>query len=163
MHKGGEGMIDPQEQRRIMGHFATGVTVVTARAGERVSAMPASAVASLSLHPPLVLVAVGRQASMHAALMEARGFALNILDESQEALSRRFARSGPKDLADVETTTAVTGAPVFRDALAWVDCRLAEIHRGGDHDLFLGEIVAGGAREGRPLLYFRGSYGRLAD
>jgi flavin reductase (DIM6/NTAB) family NADH-FMN oxidoreductase RutF len=154
---------DPQVQRRIMGRFATGVTVVTTRHGDEVHGMTANAVASLSLEPPLVLVAVDRRAQMHGALHKGQCYVLNILSEAQEHLSRRFAMTGPKDLSDLVLTAAVTGAPVLADALAWLDCRLVEVLPGGDHDIFIGEIVAGDAQEGRPLLYYGGRYRKIAD
>jgi flavin reductase (DIM6/NTAB) family NADH-FMN oxidoreductase RutF len=154
---------DSMAQRRILGHFATGVTVVTAYHNGEVQGMTANAVTSLSLHPPLVLVAVDKTAAMHAALTASRHFALNILDEAQEPLSRRFAQRGPKDVSDLTWKTADSGAPILADALAWVDCRLAEILPGGDHDIFIGEILAGDSREGMPLLYFCGKYRRLAE
>ncbi|HTU17951.1 MAG TPA: flavin reductase family protein [Gemmataceae bacterium] len=154
---------DSLAQRRIMGHFATGITVVTARHNGDIQGMTANAVASLSLHPPLVLVAVDKTASMHAALTGSRHFALNILSDAQEDLSRRFAMRGPKEVNDVSWITASSGAPVFGDALAWVDCRLAEILAGGDHDIFIGEVLAGDCRDGLPLLYFCGKYRRLAE
>ena len=154
---------DSQLQRRIMGHFATGVTVVTTRRGDELCWMTANAFASLSLDPPLVLVAVDKRAQMHEHLLEARFFAVNILSEEQEALSRRFAMRGPKEWSDLKLTTAVTGAPIIDGAIAYVDCKLAEILPGGDHHIFTGEIVAGEVREGRPLLYYQGNYARLAE
>lgn len=154
---------DALAQRRIMGHFATGVTVVTARQQDEIHGMTANAVASLSLHPPLILVAVDKTATMHAALTACRHFAVNILSEAQEPLSRRFALRGPKDVSDLTWSTAASGAPILTDALAWVDCRLTEILPGGDHDIFIGEILAGDCRDGAPLLYFCGKYCRLAE
>ena len=146
-----------------MGHFATGVTVITTRRGEELCWMTANAVASLSLNPPLVLVAVDQRAQMHEHLIEARYFAINILADDQEALSRRFAMRGPKEWSDLNLTTAVTGAPILDGALAYADCKLAEVLPGGDHHIFIGEIVAGDVREGRPLLYYHGNYARLAE
>jgi flavin reductase (DIM6/NTAB) family NADH-FMN oxidoreductase RutF len=153
---------DSMAQRRIMGHFATGVTVVTAYQDGEICGMTANAVTSLSLKPPLILVAVDKAAAMHAVLTASRCFALNILTEDQEHLSRRFAMRGPKEVNDLTWTKAVSGAPVLADALAWLDCRLAEILPGGDHDIFLGEILAGEAHNGAPLLYYGGKYRRLA-
>jgi len=155
---------DPQLQRRIFGRFATGVTVVTTRFDGENHGMTANAVTSLSLDPPLVLVAVDRRAGMHAALHKGQCFALNILNDTHEHLSRRFATSGPKEFADLSVTTAVTGAPILTEALGWVDCRITEVLPGGDHDIFIGEILAGGHNEeGRPLLYFGGKYRKLAE
>ena len=155
---------DPQLQRRIFGRFATGVTVVTTVRDGRPYGMTANAVTSLSLDPPLVLVAVDRRAGMHAALREGQCFALSILGDDHEHLSRRFATSGPKEFGDLAVTTAVTGAPILADAIGWVDCRITEVLPGGDHDIFVGEILAGDHQEqGRPLLYFAGKYRKLAD
>jgi flavin reductase len=154
---------DSKLQRRIMGQFATGVTVITTRRGNEICGMTANAVTSLSLEPPLVLVAVDKRAQMHGHLSEVRVFAMNILSDQQEALSQRFAARGPKETSDLALTTAVTGAPILADALAYVDCKLVEILPGGDHDIFIGEIVAGDVREGRPLLHYGGKYGRLAE
>lgn len=154
---------DSQLQRRIMGHFATGVTVISTRRGEDLHWMTANAVASLSLDPPLVLVAVDKRAQMHEHLLESRFFAVNILRQEQEALSQRFAMRGPKEWSDLKLSTAVTGAPILDDALAFLDCKLAEVLPGGDHHIFTGEIVAGDVREGRPLLYYKGNYARLAE
>ena len=155
---------DPQLQRRIFGRFATGVTVVTTRYGDQLHGMTANAVTSLSLDPPLVLVAVDRRAGMHSALHEGQCFALNILNDTHEHLSRRFAAKGPKEFGDLALTTAVTGAPILADALGWVDCRITQVLPGGDHDIFIGEILAGGHNEeGRPLLYYGGKYGKLAE
>jgi flavin reductase (DIM6/NTAB) family NADH-FMN oxidoreductase RutF len=153
---------DSQLQRRIMGRFATGITVVTTVHDGQPCGMTANAVASLSLDPPLVLVAVDRGAQMHGHLTAGQCFAVNVLREDQEALSRRFAARGPKEFGDLRLTESVTGAPIFAEALAWLDCRLSSVLPGGDHDIFIGEIVAGEAHDGRPLLFYQGQYGRLA-
>lgn len=152
---------DRMEQRRIMGHFATGVTIVTTRSGNELHGMTANAVASLSLDPPLILVSVDCKSHMHGCLKESGFFAVNILAEDQEERSRRFAAHGPKDFLDLDVRTLETGAPVFADALAYVDCRIVNILPGGDHDLFIGEIVAGDTNDGRPLLFFKGKYGAM--
>jgi flavin reductase (DIM6/NTAB) family NADH-FMN oxidoreductase RutF len=146
-----------------MGHFATGVTVVTTRHDDQLAGMTANAVASLSLEPPLLLVAVDKRAAMHEHLTAGKCFAVNILTAAQEELSRRFARSGPKEFADIPLAQGVTGAPIFAEALAWADCRIHSVAPGGDHDIFLGEIVAGDAHDGQPLMYYRGKYTRLAE
>lgn len=152
---------DSKLQRQIMGHFATGVTVVTTRDGDELAGLTANAVASLSLDPPLVLVAVDRCAHSHDVLLRGQCFAMNILAEDQIARSNQFAAPGPKDFTGIELQTGRTGAPIFADALAWVDCRVSEVLEGGDHNIFVGEIVAGGTREGRPLLYYGGRYGKF--
>lgn len=145
-----------------MGHFATGVTVVTSWHENKPQGMTANAVASLSLDPPLVLVSVDVHAQMNTCLKESDCFAVNILTEEQEALSVRFAKHGPKDFSGIDYRTEATGSPVLEQALAFVDCRVTNILPGGDHDIFIGEIVAGGTREGRPLVFYEGQYGRLS-
>ena len=153
---------DSMDQRRIMGHFATGVTVVTTWHENKPQGMTANAVASLSLDPPLVLVSVDVKAQMNACLKASNCFAVNILTEEQEELSVRFARHGPKDFSGIAYRTEATDSPVLDLALAFVDCRVTSILPGGDHDIFIGEIVAGGTREGRPLLFYSGKYGSLS-
>lgn len=153
---------DAKEQRRIMGLFATGVTVITTRVGEQLWGMTANAVCSLSLDPPLILFAVDRKGASYQVFSQCDFFAVNILTAEQDAISQRYAMPGPKDFTGLAIKTAVTGAPILADCLAYVDCRRAGVLSGGDHDIFLGEIVAGEAGEGEPLLYFRGKYARLA-
>jgi flavin reductase len=154
---------DSKKQRHIMGHFATGVTVVTTDGEAGSHGMTANAVASLSLDPPLVLVAVDKRAAMLDFLTKNRCFAVSILRADQEEISRRFATPGPKDFSDLNIIAAVTGSPILADAIAFIDCRVHDILPGGDHEVFLGEIVDGEHRGGEPLLYFAGRYRRLAE
>lgn len=147
-----------------MGRFATGVTVVTTAGSGGMGGLTANAVASLSLDPPLVLVAIDKQAGSYPEIKENGCYAMNILAAEQEEISRRFATPGPKDFTGLKWRSVITGAPVFEEALGYVDCRVVEILAGGDHDIFIGEIVAGEAREdGQPLLYFSGKYRRLVE
>ena len=154
---------DSKKQRQILGHFATGVTVVTTDGEAGGHGMTANAFASLSLTPPLVMVAVDRRAAMLEFLTKNRCFAVNILRADQEELSRRFAKSGPKEFSDLKVTTFVTGSPILVDAIAHLDCRVRDILPGGDHEIFVGEILAGDYLGGEPLLYFAGGYRRLAE
>jgi flavin reductase (DIM6/NTAB) family NADH-FMN oxidoreductase RutF len=146
-----------------MGRFATGVTVATTRVGDELFGMTANAVTSLSLDPPLVLLCVDKGAQFLTALKESGFFALSILAESHVAISRRFAQKGPKEFSDLRPITAVTGAPILPDALGWLDCKVANVVPGGDHEIFIGEIVAGNCRDGRPLLFFAGNYAKLSS
>ena len=155
---------DSSEQRKIMGKFATGVTVASTKLGEETWGMTANGVTSLSLDPPLVLLAVQTDSHSHEKFKQAGCYALNILSVDQQELSDRFAYKGPKDFSDLETTVAETGAPILSSTLGWVDCRIVEILSGGDHDIFIGEIVAGACSdEGAPLLYYAGGYSKLAQ
>jgi flavin reductase (DIM6/NTAB) family NADH-FMN oxidoreductase RutF len=156
---------DTTLQRKIMGHFATGVTVVTTRVGEEFYGMTANAVASLSLNPPMVLVCVDKRAAMHEYLRTSMCYGMNFLAESQEAISTRFAMKGPKSFSDLDWFSAETGSPIFRDSLAYVDCQVVDIAAGGDHDIFIGQIVTGDLLHASdaPLLYFSGKYRKLAS
>jgi flavin reductase (DIM6/NTAB) family NADH-FMN oxidoreductase RutF len=154
---------DAALQRQVMGRFASGVTVVTTRYGDEISGMTANAVISLSLDPPLVAVSVDKSSNMHGHLTEGRCFAINVLQREHEELSNRFAQRGPKDFSDLKLKQGKTGAPILAEALAYVDCLLVEITAVGDHDLFIGEPVAGEVGEGVPLLFYGGQYGEMLD
>lgn len=155
---------DSAVQRKVMGRFATGVTVVTTGGPMGRHGLTANAVASLSLDPPLVMVAIDKRAHSLEFLKENRCFAVNILQLDQEDISRRFAIPGPKDFVGLDFTTDATEAPILAGCLAYVDCRVVDILPGGDHEIFIGEVLSGSAQEdGAPLLYFHGQYRRLAD
>jgi flavin reductase (DIM6/NTAB) family NADH-FMN oxidoreductase RutF len=156
--------INASELRRVMGHFATGVTVVTTHDGDgRAHGLTANAVCSLSLVPPLVIVCVEKRAESHLAVARSRVFAVNILAEGQEALSRRFAVSGGEKFAGLKWRAGVTGAPILEDSLGYVECRVSAEHDGGDHTVYVGEVESGTASLGRPLLFFRGRYHYLRE
>jgi flavin reductase (DIM6/NTAB) family NADH-FMN oxidoreductase RutF len=156
--------IDSLIQRKVMGKFATGVTVVTTGGSMGMHGLTANAVASLSLDPPLLLVAVDKRAHSLEFIKTNRCFAVNVLRLDQEEISRRFARPGPKDFLGLDLTTDVTEAPVIAGCLAHVDCRLYDVLPGGDHEIFVGEVVGGAVHDGAdPLLYFAGEYRRLAE
>ncbi|MBC8353781.1 MAG: flavin reductase family protein [Planctomycetes bacterium] len=154
--------LDSKEQRRILGKFVTGVTVASTKVGDETWGMTANAVTSLSLDPPLVILCIQKEGQSRIKFEEGGCFALNILSADQQEISDRFAFKGPKDFSDLDATTAKTGAPILNGTLGWVDCKLKEILPGGDHDIFIGEIVAGAApEEGEPLLYYSGKYAKL--
>jgi flavin reductase (DIM6/NTAB) family NADH-FMN oxidoreductase RutF len=156
-------MIERSEFRRVMGHFTTGVTVVTTlRPDGTPCGLTLSALASVSLEPTMLLVCVDRASDSHAFIAAYGAFAVNVLAEGTgEGLARRFAGKEDK-FQGVQFAAAATGAPVLADSLAWMDCRLVEALPGGDHTIYLGEVVAADARPGTPLVYLRGGYGRLA-
>jgi flavin reductase (DIM6/NTAB) family NADH-FMN oxidoreductase RutF len=153
---------DRQELRRVMGFFATGVTVVTTRDGEgRPYGMTANAVSSVSLDPPLLLVCVDKKAESHPHFLDSKRFVVNILAEDQEAVSRRFAVSGGDKFTGIEFHSGRLQTPVLAGALGHIECRIVETFEGGDHVIHLGEVEHAAWREGRPLLFFRGKYCRL--
>ncbi len=155
--------VEPAEFRRILGHWTTGVSIVaTMRADGVPCGLTANAVASASLTPPLVLACIESVADTHDFIRESGCFSVNVLNAGQERLARRFATwEASGKFAGVAYRTEATGAPVLEDALAWVDCRLTAEHVAGDHTIYVGEVVAGDAVEGTPLVYYRGGYGRF--
>ncbi len=155
--------IDAADFRRVLGHWATGVAIVATRsaAGDPVG-LTANALSSLSLNPPLVLICVDKTSDSHEHFRVTRAFSVNMLPVSAERVARRFAGDdAASKFEGVDWEERVTGAPVLSDALAWIDCRIVGEHEGGDHTIFVGEVAAGDAREGAPLLFYRGGYGRL--
>ncbi|MCA0374978.1 MAG: flavin reductase family protein [Gemmatimonadetes bacterium] len=155
-------MIDPDLFRAVLGRFASGVTVVTALdATGQPHGMTVSAFASLSLEPPLVLICIGTDATMAPVLATASTFTVNILADGQEALSRRFAGTHDDRFAGVGHKTGTLGDPVLDDVLAWLACRVVERHPAGDHVILIGAVEDSAARDGKPLLYYRGGYAQL--
>jgi flavin reductase (DIM6/NTAB) family NADH-FMN oxidoreductase RutF len=152
----------PDELRRVMGRFATGVTVVTTLDGDQPHGMTANAVASVSLRPPLVLVCVDRAADSHDIIDRAGLFALNVLSRDQQPLSDRFAvKEGESahGLEGVPHHAGATGAPILDGAIAFLECRVAERYPGGDHTIFLGEVVAADPlSDDGPLIFYQGRY-----
>jgi flavin reductase (DIM6/NTAB) family NADH-FMN oxidoreductase RutF len=156
--------VEPAEFRRILGHWTTGVAIIasTTQEGEP-RGLTANAVASVSLDPPLILVCIESGADTHDCIRRAAAFAVSVLPQAAERTARRFAGADAEaKFEGIAWRTEVTGAPVLDEALAWVDCRLRDIHDGGDHSIFVAEVVAGDATEGEPLVFYRGGYHRLA-
>lgn len=154
--------VSNEEFRRTLGHFPSGVTVVTAKgADKQPRGLTVSAFSSLSLDPPLILICIDLRASIHDELKEGSQFAVNILSEGQEAVSRRFASKDPDRFNGVGYTEGANGAPLLDGALAHIECRVVNAYPGGDHTIFAGEVEATAVRENKPLIYFRGGYACL--
>ena len=155
----------PEQVRHALGHFATGVTVVTSVAADgQPVGTTASAVSSLSLDPPLLLVCLARTSSTLAALRARRAFVINVLAAQQRALSGHFARSGNTvSWAAIDHRAGVGGLPVLNGALATLECELEQFVEGGDHEIVVGRLreleVATGDVE--PLLHYQGLYASL--
>jgi flavin reductase (DIM6/NTAB) family NADH-FMN oxidoreductase RutF len=152
------------EFRRTMGRFATGVTIVTTRHGEEVHGMTANAVTSLSLDPMLVLVCVDKTADTHDILLKAGFFAVNILARDQEGLAVKLATkkgdSWSHGLDEVAYSVAQTGAPIIKGSIAYLDCKTLTEHHGGDHTIFIGEVLeAKELGDAPPLLFYTGKFG----
>ncbi|MET8327742.1 flavin reductase family protein [Streptomyces sp. NPDC005181] len=159
--------VDPVEFRRVLGHFATGVTVVTAHdpdAPDSPAGFACQSFASLSLDPPLVTFMVARTSTTWPRIARAGAFCVNILGAEQGALCRGFAVSGADKFAGVAYEAApATGSPLLDSVPAWVDCRIQAVHTGGDHLIVVGRVEALGAADGvGPLLFHRGAFGRFS-
>ncbi|MER7747491.1 flavin reductase family protein [Streptomyces bacillaris] len=162
--------VDPAEFRRVLGHFASGVTVVTAHDADGPTGFACQSFASLSLDPPLVAFMVARTSTTWPRIARAGSFCVNILGAGQGALCRGFAVSGADKFAGVAYEGApATGSPLLGSVPAWVDCRIHAVHTGGDHLIVVGRVEALGAAtaeadgEAGPLLFHRGAFGRFTD
>lgn len=155
--------VDAPQFRHLLGHFATGVTIVTVTGDDgRPIGMTASSLASVSLHPPLLSVCVAHEAELHDPLAAADRWAVNILSDGQEALSRRFAEPTENRFDGVGYATSPNGLVLLEGALAHIECESEAQHPAGDHTIFIGRVVGGSTYPGRPLLYYRGGYGTPA-
>ncbi len=155
--------IDQAQFRQLLGRFATGVTVITARdADGRPHGMTANSLASVSLEPPLLLLSIDHAASMHRLLVTAPAFAVNILANNQETVSRRFAVDREERFEGIGYQESPRGLILLDGALAHLECERTATHEAGDHTILVGRVVAGSAMDGRPLCYFRGGYASLA-
>ena len=156
------GPLDPQALREVMGHFASGVTVVTAVTDGGPIGFTCQSFSSLSLDPPLVVFAPGRASRTWPELRGIGRFCINVLAEGQDAVSQNFARSGVDKFAGVQWRPSAHGAPVLDDVVAWIDAELWNEYDGGDHTIAVARVLDLGADpDRRPLLYHRGSYGLL--
>ena len=163
-------MVSSDIFRSVIGRFASGVTIITARDDAGVDhGMTATAFCSVSLVPPLILVCVDHTATMHRVLDRATHFAANFLASEQEELSRRFGSGEPQrgGIAEeirfdgVGYARAASGAALLNDALAHVECRVYARHPAGDHTIVVGEVEIATAHDARPLIYYRGGYTQL--
>lgn len=153
--------IDPQLFRRTLGHFATGVTVITVAHEGNVRGMTANGFMSVSLDPPLVLVSVAKRAHMHALLGPGTRYAVSVLADDQEAISRHFAGRPNPELAI--RFTWQDGVPLLRGAVAHIAAEVVDAHPAGDHTLFIGRVMHLDVGTGRALLFYAGLYGHLSS
>jgi flavin reductase (DIM6/NTAB) family NADH-FMN oxidoreductase RutF len=155
--------IERNELRRVMGHFATGVTIITTVSKDGIPfGLTANAFTSVSLDPPLLLISVDKKAESWPHFEQSKVFTVNILGEEQEALSRKFAVSGGDKFQGVAYRAGFNNVPILEGVLAYLECKLYATYDGGDHTIFLGEIEQAEAREIKPLIFYRGGYRSLA-
>jgi flavin reductase (DIM6/NTAB) family NADH-FMN oxidoreductase RutF len=150
--------IDDARFRLAMSHFASGVTVVTTAHEGRQFGMTVASFASLSLHPPLVLVCIENAVKTHDAISAAQKFGVSILSSEQGAISSKFASRSDDKFTGVDTFSGALDLPLITGALTTIECRVHQQLAGGDHTIFVGEVVDVQTREGEPLLYFRSGY-----
>lgn len=161
----GETAVDEKTFRRLLGRFATGVTVITTGTMERPHGMTANAFASVSLAPPLVLVCIDHRRESHRLIQEHGYFAVSVLAESQRQVSDYFAGRLPAQGMGGRSLfcPGPGGAPVVAGAIAYLECSLEAVYPGGDHSIFVGRVRHGREGEaGRPLVFFEGAY-RILD
>jgi 3-hydroxy-9,10-secoandrosta-1,3,5(10)-triene-9,17-dione monooxygenase reductase component len=151
--------------RQVLGHFPTGVTVVTAGTEEGPVGLCVGSFTSVSLHPPLVAFCAGHSSTSYPRIEAAGHFCVNILAEDQEEIARTFAETGDDKFSGIGwRPSVVTRAPVINDVLAWIDCEIGAIHEAGDHWIVVGRVLdLEIGHEGGPLVFFRGGFGRYSS
>lgn len=145
----------------MLGHFATGVTVVAAALDGAPTGLSVNSFASVSLVPPLVSFCVGRRSRSWAVMAEASALGVSILAADQEDLCRTFASPGADRFAGVSWWPAPSGSPIVAGCVAWLDCRAESVQTAGDHYLVVALVTALGRGDGEPLVFYRGRYGRF--
>lgn len=153
--------VTPEEFRKALSRFASGVTIVTVATDDAMHGMTASSFASVSLEPPLILVVLDKSSHTRELVMHRRAFAVNVLGADQETISRAFARSGHKPFDEL-TYHLSDGLPLLDGAIAWIECSIFRVVDGGDHDIVIGEVTNCSTREGTPLIYYERAYRSLA-
>ena len=152
---------DAATYRTVLGHFATGVVIVTAIDAEEPVGMACNSFTSVSLEPPLVLFCAAKSSTTWPRIRTSGTWAANILDEDGEEVCRLFAQKGADRFARIAYAPGRTGSPILEDALAFVDCETIAEHDAGDHVIVVGRVIElGYQHEGKPLLFYRGGYGR---
>ena len=156
-------MIDPDAFRRLMSRFASGIAIITARDGNRDVGMTVSAFCSVSLSPPLVLVCVDREASMHDLLLQYPKMGINIMCSEHEGHCRRFAdKHETRRFDQVCFTRGESGVALLDESMACLECQIVRHCDAGDHTIYIAEVERGAMRDGLPLVYFRGQFAQLA-
>jgi len=154
--------MDDARFKEAMSHFASGVTVVTTEHDGTSYGMTVASFASLSLHPPLVLVCIERSVKTHDALRSSGKFAVSILSSEQSAVSNRFASKAEDKFASVDVRRGEHGLPLIGGAICTLECRVQSELPGGDHTIFVGEVLDAQTSDGAPLVYYRSAYRGIA-
>ncbi|QEO14637.1 flavin reductase family protein [Agromyces intestinalis] len=158
--------IGPRRFRDTLGHYASGITVVTGVHDDEPVGFTCQSFCSVSIDPPLVSFSVMRTSTSYPRIAERGRFAVNILAHDQDHISQQFARRDTDKWAGVEWASSAAGNPVIRNTLMWVDCETWAEHEAGDHLIVVGRVCETSAQDStssEPLLYFKGAYRRLRD
>ena len=150
--------IDDARFKEAMSHFASGVTVVTTEHDGTSYGMTVASFASLSLHPPLVLVCIEKSVKTHEAIRGSGRFGVSILSKAQADVSGRFASKSDDKFSGVTVRRGNHGVPLIDGAICTLECRVHEQHSGGDHTIFVGEVLETATGDGAPLVYYRSAY-----
>jgi flavin reductase (DIM6/NTAB) family NADH-FMN oxidoreductase RutF len=150
--------IDDARFKEAMSHFASGVTVVTTEHDGTPYGMTVASFASLSLRPPLVLVCIEKSVKTHEAIRSAGAFGVSILGKAQADVSGRFASKAEDKFAGVTVRRGEHGMPLIDGAICTLECRVQEQYAGGDHTIFVGEVLDSATADGAPLVYYRSAY-----
>lgn len=154
---------DPAQLRRVLGHFCSGITVIAARVDSRPVGLTCQSFFSVSLDPPLIALAVGRSSTSFPPIRQNKIFSVNVLADHQREVSAALSRAGTDKWSALEWTTGPHDQPILDRALAWLECRIRDIHDAGDHELVIAEVLDLGCDEdAEPLLYFRSGYRTIA-
>ncbi|QNN54584.1 flavin reductase [Nocardioides mesophilus] len=153
--------LDGQHFRHVVGHLASGVTVVTTRTATGPHGMTASSVTSLSLDPPMMLACLNRAAPTAHAVSESGRYAVNVLGQEHAHLAQQFAVPSEDKFRGVGLTAGEHDLPLLAEALAHIECEVVEEITGGTHSIFVGRVLSASAGQGQPLTYFRGGFGRF--
>jgi 3-hydroxy-9,10-secoandrosta-1,3,5(10)-triene-9,17-dione monooxygenase reductase component len=155
--------VTPERFRQALGHFCTGVTVITTVHDAGPAGFACQAFAALSLDPPLVVFCPSRTSGSWQAIAHTGHFAVNVLSDAQRDVARTFGLRGGDKFAGVKWSASVTGDPVLEGVLTWAGCTVEAVHDGGDHHVVVGRVAElGEVTPAEPLLFYRGRYG-LAD
>lgn len=154
--------VDDALFKLAMSHFTSGVTIVTTEHNGTPYGMTVASFASLSLHPPLVLICIEKSVKTHEAILGAKKFGVSILGADQAWLSNKFASRSDDKFSGVEVEQGELGVPLIAGAICQLECNLHEQLPGGDHTIFVGEVVHARTADGTPLVYWRSSYRQMA-
>ena len=155
--------IDEAKFKQAMSHFASGVTVVTTESEGASYGLTVASFASLSLEPPLVLVCIETSVKSHDAIAAAGVFGVSILAEEQADISGRFASKADDKFSGIDVRRGSLGVPLIEGAICTIECRVASQLPGGDHSIFVGEVIAAETAEGKPLVYYRSGYRQITN